>query len=81
MSETRRELDLLRRRTPEQIGQIAKSRGIGRNSWVISGTRIHVDSINRLHDDGFTVEEILAEYPDLTAADVLAAVRHRKAAA
>jgi uncharacterized protein (DUF433 family) len=57
--------------------------GVSRNAWVISGTRIRVDSIKRLHEDDYTVAKIIAEYPDpdLTAKDVRAALEHDKAAA
>lgn len=71
----------LRKRKSQEIGRVARTRGISRNAWVISGTRIRVDSIKRLHEDGFTVEQIIAEYPDLTEADVRAALNHSKAAA
>jgi uncharacterized protein (DUF433 family) len=37
---------------------------------VIAGTRVPVDAIAGLWEDGFGLEEILEEYPDLTVADV-----------
>jgi uncharacterized protein (DUF433 family) len=37
---------------------------------VIAGTRITVDAVVGLWEDGFTVDEILDEFPDLTDADV-----------
>jgi len=35
-----------------------------------------VSSIRRFRDAGYTVEQILLEYPDLTEQDVLAALNH-----
>ena len=60
---------------------MVKPRGINRNAKVLSGTRIRADSIKRPHEDGYAVEEIIEEYPDLTRADVLAVLRSDKAAA
>jgi uncharacterized protein (DUF433 family) len=37
---------------------------------VISGTRITVDAVLGLWEEGLTVAEILEEYPDLEAADI-----------
>jgi uncharacterized protein (DUF433 family) len=36
----------------------------------VAGTRILVDSVRRLAEDGMTEEEIREQYSDLTAADV-----------
>src|SRR5579871_5440624 len=43
---------------------------------VIAGTRITVDAILGLWEDGFGLEEILDEYPDLTAEDVEDAIAY-----
>jgi len=56
-----------------KIGQIEKSRYIGHNAPVFAGTRIPVSAINRYFAAGYSVPEILKEYPDLSAADVEAA--------
>ena len=37
---------------------------------VITGTRITVDAVVGMWEEGFSVEDILDEYPDLTAEDV-----------
>ena len=58
-----------------------RMQGVSRKAWVLSGTRIKVGSIRRLHDDGYTTAQIIGEYPDLTPDDVEAALRHRQAAA
>jgi DNA-binding transcriptional MerR regulator len=61
-------------RSPDQIGKVAKIRGINRNAWTISGTRVPMASVRRLHEDGYSIEQIILEYPDLTEADVGAAL-------
>jgi len=48
---------------------------ISGNAPVMAGTRIRVVSIRRLHEDGYTVGEILAEYPHLTEADMSVALQ------
>lgn len=70
-------IDAAALRTPDQIGKVARIRGINRNAWTISGTRIPMASVRRLYEDGYTVEQIIAEYPDLREADVRAALAHK----
>jgi uncharacterized protein (DUF433 family) len=81
VTDTENDVRAIQTRSTDAIGHIVKIRGVSRNAWVISGTRIKVDSIRRLHEDGYTVERIIAEYPDLTEADVSAALAHDKEAA
>jgi uncharacterized protein (DUF433 family) len=81
VSDTERDIKAMRTRSTDAIGHVVKMRGVSRNAWVISGTRIRVDSIKRLHEDGYSIEQIIAEYPDLTKEDVFAALKHDKAAA
>jgi uncharacterized protein (DUF433 family) len=52
-----------------------------RNTLVISGTRIPVGAIVRLNEDGYSVDQIIEEYPDLRKEDVEAALRYGKTAA
>jgi DNA-binding transcriptional MerR regulator len=66
-------------RSPDQLGKVVKIRGVNRNAWTISGTRIPIASVRRLHEDGFSVDQIISEYPDLTEADVQAALAHDEA--
>ncbi len=79
--DTNRDVAALRTRSANEVGHIVQMRGVSRHAWVVSGTRIHVDSIRRLNEDGFTIQQIIAEYPDLTQDDVAAALAHVRDAA
>jgi len=74
-------IELSRRRT-DTIGRVSRHRSVARNAWVVDGTRIPIEAIKRLDEDGYSIEEIIAEYPDLTSKDIKAALKHerRKAA-
>lgn len=76
INETRDNVAKLRQRAPDSIGKLRKHRSIVRNAWSVSGTRIAVDSIRRLHQDGYSADRIIAEYPDLTPEDIDAALNH-----
>lgn len=77
MEDTSADIISLTKRQKNQIGRVARSRGISRNAWVVSGTRIPVDAIKRLHEDGFDIDAIIEEYPDLTKEDIEAALKHK----
>jgi uncharacterized protein (DUF433 family) len=81
VADTDRDVAKLRERSPDQIGHISRIKGVASNARVVAGTRIHVDSIRRLHEDGYTVEQIIGEYPDLTEADITAVLEDGKAVA
>jgi uncharacterized protein (DUF433 family) len=55
-------------------GKVERRRGALGSKPLIAGTRIPVASIRRLAADGADEAEILEHYPDLTAADVAAAL-------
>jgi uncharacterized protein (DUF433 family) len=74
VSDTRRDIKNLSERGSGQIGKIQRSRNISHNVPVISGTRIPVRAIKTFHEDGYTVDQIIAEYPGLNSADVIAAI-------
>ena len=76
IDETKDNVAELRRRSPDSIGKLRKHRSIARNAWTVSGTRIAVGSIRRLYEDGYSVERIIEEYPDLTPEDIDAALNH-----
>lgn len=78
ISDTTSDVEKMHRRDPEKIGRIERSRFIARNAWVIGGTRIPTAAIRRFKEAGYTEEQIIAEYPDLTLKDIRAALRHEK---
>jgi len=57
-----------------QHGRVERRRGALGSKLLIAGTRIPVESVQRLHTDGADEGEILRLYPDLNAADVRAAL-------
>jgi uncharacterized protein (DUF433 family) len=71
----------LRTRPAAQHGRITRHRYIAHNAPVIAGTRITTQAIKNFRDSGYSVEQIIREYPDLTAADVSAALAHKEAPA
>lgn len=76
MEDVRREAELLRHRAPDQIGKVEKHRYVSHQAEVIAGTRIRVSTILRFLQAGYSVADIIKEYPSLTEADVEAAKRH-----
>jgi uncharacterized protein (DUF433 family) len=77
IDQTSREVEQMKSRQHDEIGNVMRMRGVNRGAPTIAGTRVPVVSIQRLHEDGYSVEQILAEYPRLTKADVRAALAHR----
>lgn len=69
-----------RLRDPNTFGQISKTKHVASSQSVISGTRVPVRAIRAYLNAGFSIEEIIAEYPDLTESDVLAVSRSEDAA-
>lgn len=63
----------LNQRTEEEVGRVARKRGVVQNQAVIAGTRIPVTAIQEYLDAGYEVDKILEEYPRLTQEDVEAA--------
>ncbi len=66
----------LRKRPDESVGKIERKKNVAQSEPVIAGTRIRVDTIKNFHAAGFTVDQILTEYPSLKREDVEAAIRH-----
>jgi DNA-binding transcriptional MerR regulator len=80
MEDVEKDAEKLRHRDPEQIGKVEKHRFVSHQAEVISGTRIRVATIRRFIEAGYSTEQILKEYPTLTAADIEAVKRHGAAA-
>jgi uncharacterized protein (DUF433 family) len=76
MEDVRKDAELLRHRAPEQIGKVEKHRYVSHQAEVIAGTRIRVATILHFLEAGYSVADIIKEYPSLTEADVEAAKRH-----
>lgn len=68
-------------RDRSKIGVVEKSRYIQHNSAVVAGTRIPVAAIKRFAKAGYSVEQILKEYPDITEKDVQAALDYKDSTA
>ena len=66
--------NLIAPRDDFKVGSVERSRYVAHNAYVISGTRIPVNAIKRFAEAGYTVDQILQEYPDITEEDVGAAV-------
>ena len=80
ISDMRKAVERLRKRRPDQIGMITRSRFVSHNSPVVAGTRIPVRAIRDFADAGYTTSQIIAEYPDLTERDVTAALAYEEGA-
>ena len=76
IEDTNADIVQLSKRSRNSHGKVSRNRSVVRNAWVITGTRIPVGSVRRLHEDGYSIPEIIEEYPDLTREDVEAALRH-----
>jgi uncharacterized protein (DUF433 family) len=63
----------LNRRGGKAQGQIVRNRNIMQNEPVFSMTRIPIATVLRYLEAGYSNDRIIAEYPDLTPADIVAA--------
>ncbi len=81
MEDTTADILTFTMRGASQFGKISRSKSINSNAWVVAGTRIPVAAIQRLAEDGFNIQAIIAEYPDLSEDDVRAALDHKGAKA
>jgi DNA-binding transcriptional MerR regulator len=57
-----------------KAGQAVRNRYVSQNFLVFAGTRIPVAAVREFAEAGYTPEQIIGEYPDLTDADVKMAV-------
>lgn len=76
VSDTERDVEKFRQRPAETVGHIERNRILAHNAWVVAGTRIPVSAIKNFHDAGYSVRQIIEEYPDPTERDVEAALTH-----
>jgi len=78
VSDTKKDVEKMHRRDPKKVGQVERSRYINRNHWVVGGTRIPTVAIRRFREAGYTMAQIIAEYPDLKLRDIKAALLHEE---
>ena len=76
IADTKNDVASLNRRDQSVIGRIEQSRYINHNDPVIAGTRIRVIAVKRFAEAGYTVAQIIKEYPDITEEDVKAALAY-----
>jgi uncharacterized protein (DUF433 family) len=81
MTSTGRAVEDLRKRPASSIGRVHKSRSINHNTPVVDGTRIPTAAIRRFREAGYSDDQIIEEYPDLTREDVTAALSFEGCAA
>ncbi len=72
-----RKVKEMKKRNPKSIGEIDYSR---KDRPTISGTRVTVAAIQSFHGAGYSVEQILQEYPSLSIKDIQAAIAFESAA-
>lgn len=75
---TEQEAACLTERRPEDIGMVVRQRYVLGNAWRLAGTRIPTSAIWHFHEDGADVAAIRRAYPDLTEADIAAAIDHER---
>jgi uncharacterized protein (DUF433 family) len=68
----------LQKRPDNQRGRIEQNKYILRNAPVLAGTRIPTAAIRRFKEAGYSIEQIIGEYPALSAADVEAAIAYEE---
>jgi DNA-binding transcriptional MerR regulator len=81
ISETKQRIAEAGERSNSQVGKVIQNRFVRHNDVVLAGTRIPVTAIKNLAEDGYSAEQILAEYPGLARRDVEAALSFGVAAA
>lgn len=77
VSDTKQDIANLYKRDQSQIGKFERARYINHNALVIAGTRIPVAAIKRFAEDGYSVDQIMREYPTLKRGDIIAAIGHK----
>ncbi len=74
--DTERRSAALNNRSPDQIGRIEPLAGERGRRPVLAGTRIPTIAIWEFHEAGFSVPEILEQYPRLATVDVESAITY-----
>jgi uncharacterized protein (DUF433 family) len=66
----------LNRRGEGEIGKVVQAKFISQNQPVLAGTRIPVAAIKSFARAGYSAARIIKEFPELTSADVRAALAY-----
>jgi DNA-binding transcriptional MerR regulator len=74
VSDTKRDVKTLSARMDAKVGKIERRRFVSDNAPVIAGTRIPVSVVKEFHEDGYSVAQIMKQYPTLTEQDIVAAI-------
>lgn len=80
VAKTKGDIKSFGERKSEQIGKVESRKMVSQSAPVLAGTRIPVRAIQRFHEAGYTADQIILEYPDLTLRDIKAALEYQKAA-
>jgi uncharacterized protein (DUF433 family) len=70
VQDVRKSVAKLGERDSSQVGKIEQKKNISHNARVFAGTRVPVRAVRHFLEDGFSVDQILKEYPSLTRADI-----------
>jgi uncharacterized protein (DUF433 family) len=73
-----REAGKLTQRDPEQIGKIVRNRYVLSNKPVLAGTRVPTVAVWEFHEAGYSVDQIIRQYPRLTPIDVSDAIAYEE---
>ena len=68
----------LKTRSKDLQGTVEKNKHVARNSSVIGGTRIPTATVMRYAEAGYSIQQILEEYPSLTKSDIESAIKFEK---
>ena len=60
------------------LGQFTRGKFVSHNDLVFRGTRIPVATVIEFYEAGYSLSKIIREYPDLTEADIEAAIQARE---
>jgi uncharacterized protein (DUF433 family) len=71
-------LEAAQRRQPDEIGQVVRRRGVMGNVPILAGTRIPTSAVWNFHEDGYSAEQIIYQYPRLTPKDIEAAIAYER---
>jgi uncharacterized protein (DUF433 family) len=71
-------VEQLKKRDESQLGHVERHKFVVRNSSVVAGTRIPTAAIRRFKEAGYSVDQIVKQYPSLTSEDVQAALAHEE---